>query len=217
MPYKTYIFCIRFFIAIITFGVFGQVNAQISLEKEFKLFSDSLVNAVNERDTAFIFNRVDPDVMNGLGDRSGKDRFKELWYDSYTHLRLEMIKALSLGGAFSEYGNRVYVPHHWVTFPDSLDAYYYAYPLTDFVKVYRNPVRADTAIAIIRQKWIKVFDWSEGDEIGQQGHTAWIGVITANQDSAYVMADEVRSPLDYRFWFEKKDNKWTLMGWAAGD
>ncbi len=183
----------------------------------FNAFSDSLVTAIERGNTDWVFSRVDSSVFNGFGYNSGIDTFKRLWSDPVVELDEELLVALHLGPAFTEDRDRVFVPFIWLKFPDSLDAYRYGYSLQDEVPVYSAPLAESKVVDTLRTDWVEVFSWFEGDIMDAAGNPLWVGVTTPAVDSGYVKESMLRSPIDYRFWFDKRDGRWNLAGWAAGD
>ena len=48
--------------------------------------------------------------------------------------------------------------------------------------------------------------------------TEKITIISETENKyGFVCEDFIRSPIDYRFAFKKRENKWLIAGWWAGD
>lgn len=202
---------------IIVNTAYSQKISDRQIPSDFELFADTLSEALQNRDTTYLFNRVDQEIMNGLSYNKGKVRFKELWRNAQVSLGKELITALHLGGAKSKYDFKIFVPHYWVTFPDSLDAFRYVIPLSDTVHLFQQKNENSPIITMLVQKWTEVIERESNYVDGDKNLIKWIRLKTANDKIGYVQKNKVRSVIDYRFWFEKKNNKWMLMGWAAGD
>lgn len=183
----------------------------------FNTFSDSLVIAIESGNTDWIFSRVDSSVFNGFGYNSGIETFKRLWNDPVERFGEELLEALQLGPAFTEDGNRLFVPFLWLAFPDTLDAYRYGYVLKEEVTIYAAPDSGSKVLGSLSPGWTEVENWFAGDTADAWGDPLWISVVVPGIGSGYVKSKQVRSPIDYRFWFEKVNSRWMLMGWAAGD
>lgn len=203
-------------IALINF--FALISSiSCAQDHSIKLFENKLINAIHTNDTTFIFNHVDENVFNGFGYNSGIKAFKRIWQEPYPNIGEEIIKALEIGTMTDKESNRVYAPCFWLTFPDSLDAFEYVYVLEDNVPAYTQP---DTNAAIsdsLSKGLMKVLSRKVSDEYKAFGGPVWLGLKSETGDTLMVQSRYLRSPVDYRFWFEKKAGQWLLTGWAAGD
>lgn len=186
-------------------------------DSSFNDFSDKLLKAVQEKDTTFIFSRVDQGVFNGFGGNGGKKEFKMMWREPYNPLSEELAKALKLGAAFDKRTERVFAPYLWLTFPDSLDAFRYVYVLEEGTPAYAVPDTSTPVVENLSKKVIRVLSRKVSDEYEEYSGPVWLGLESETGDTLMVQNGYLRSPIDYRFWFEKKNRKWYLMGWAAGD
>lgn len=196
----------------------GQGFNDIIYRKEgFAVFSESLIHAVEQADTAFIYSRVDTNVFNGFGYNRGKDTFKRVWRDPYQNLSGELKKVLALGATYDESTGSVYAPYHFSVFPDSLDAFSYAYVLSNKTPVYASPDTSKSPTNYIPKQLIKILEWGVTDQKDRYGNPIWTVVQLSSGTEGFIKSKNLRSPIDYRFWFRKVNSQWHLMGWAAGD
>lgn len=202
---------------IFLFPICGVAQGILYDDPSFTHFSDSLISAVQKNDTMFVFSRVSEDVSNGFGGNVGIKEFKQMWSGLNEPLRKEIVKALKLGAKCDEPSDRVFVPHYWLTFPDSLDAFRYVYVLKNGVPAYALPDTSAPIVETIDAGLIKIVSYDVSDKYAAAGNPVWAGLESSTGDTLMVLAEFLRSPLDYRFWFEKKEGRWMLMGWAAGD
>lgn len=187
-------------------------------DEHFKRFSDCLIKALQQDDSAYVFERVADDVFNGFGYNSGKEVFRRLWNDPHEPIGEELLNALKLGAAYDKEMQRIMVPWHFLAFPDSLDAFRWVYVLKDSTPVYAAPDTGAATTGRLEAGWIEVANWEPDTmDVGEYGAPRWIEVFLPSGGRGAVRRHRVRSPIDYRFWFERRNGRWLLMGWAAGD
>jgi len=205
---------------LITFNLSKAQNPTDQFSS-FQKFKEHLVTAVNNNDTLFIFNHLSSDVFNGFGSDNGKEIFRRLWKDPRTDLRKELQTALRLGtmkwNRTSADPLRYYAPAYFLTFPDSLDVFTHSYITQDSVNVYAKPDFNSDGFAITKNSIVKVLRRQVFDHPDMDTTTTWSKISTFGEKSGFVQRRYLRSPIDYRFWFERKNDKWYIMGWAAGD
>lgn len=183
----------------------------------YQQFSDTLIHAIRKSDTTFVFSRVHPDVMNGFGYNRGRAVFRRLWQDPHDQIRHELLQALLIGGSHEPTLERVFVPYYFLTFPDSLDAFRWAYITSNSTPVYTSPDGEQAAADSLGKSLVEVLSWDGTGQMLSDGTPMWAVIRLDDGRQVYVQSHYLRSPIDYRFWFEKKEGKWLLTGWAAGD
>ena len=182
-------------------------------DPSFLLFRTRLLQALQDRDQQFLLSILSPDVKSSFGGDDGISDFRSYWEldrpDSAVWITLQAV--LSLGGSF-EGGNHFVAPYTSSKFPDSLDAFEHGVILGDQVVARKRPEPTGEAVATLSFDIVSVVDWTP---VG--GEQDWIAVNLVGDGKAFVPRDQIRSPIDYRAFFEKKSDKWLLTIFVAGD
>lgn len=191
----------------------------------FVPFADSLMRAIRENDTSFVFAHTSEEVLNGFGYNQGIEAFRRIWSEPGEDMGEELAEALRLGVAPGNRGGDtdryIYAPSHFVHFPDTLDPYRYFWVLEDSLPVHREPAASAPVETTYTGELIRVEEWAVQSGSGEAGEAIWAQVsLTDGSGSSmegFVRDDQLRSPLATRFWFENVEGTWMLMGWAQGD
>jgi hypothetical protein len=176
-------------------------------------FRHRLLSAAENQDTLFVYSIVDPDVFNGFGGDSGIETFKNYWRQY--GLRENLIKALKLGGTLTEEGRRFSIPYIWDQFPKEVDPFENAVIIGSNVNVRTLPALKSNRIMQLSYDIVRVSDWSLTHDA--DSGLDWINIDLDDGRTGYVCDQYIRSPIAHRFFFEKREGKWILVTWAAGD
>lgn len=122
------------------------------------------------------------------------------------------MNVLTLGGSFQDASTFV-APYVFSKFPSHLDGYESGVIIQTNVRIRQNPTVKSPIIGSLSFDILTVLDWTpiEGDEQN------WIAVKTAMDQRGFVAERYIRSPIDYRAIFKKRDGKWVLTTLIAGD
>jgi hypothetical protein len=176
-------------------------------------FRDRLLSAAENQDTTFVYSIVDTNVFNGFGGDSGIEIFKIYWRQH--GLRKNLIKALKLGGTLTEADKRFSVPYIWDQFPEEVDPFQTAVIIGSNVNVRTLPKLNSDRIAQLSYDIVRVSSWSATHDAGSG--LDWIKIDLGDGRTGYICDKYIRSPIAHRFFFEKREGKWILVTWAAGD
>ena len=186
-------------------------------DPSFVTFKTQLQKAVKAKDDAFLLNTIDPQVHFSFGDDPGKKNFKKYFSleqkpkDSNVWKILE--DTLKLGFFLNPEGNFV-SPYLFENFPQDLDPTSYSVVSGTNVNVREAP---STNAKVLEKLSHSVVAMEYGEEIPKTGECNWQKVCLANGTTGYICDKYLRSPLDYRIFFEKKKHKWMITTFIVGD
>jgi len=171
-----------------------------------------LLEAVQQRDTAFIIGSLSLDIVNSFGGKGGIAEFKEQWKPEQPGSKLwpTLAAVLGLGGSFRN-EKTFAAPYTFSQFPDGMDAFEHGVIVGENVRV-RQKARADSpVVTLLSFDIVEVTDW------GSESREGWVRIKLASGEQGYIARPYVRSPLDYRVVFEKRQGKWLITTFVAGD
>ncbi len=184
----------------------------------FKSFRDTLMKAIEARDTKYVLSTLDPKIHLSFGGSAGIKDFKEMWKpdDPKSELWNELGTVLSLGGTFDTMeGRREFcAPYTFTLFPSDLDAFNYGAVIGENVRVRAQPNPSAPIIATLSYDIVRA-NFSNANESG--GKSGWVEVVTPAGKRGYVSEKFIRSPVDYRACFRKTRGKWLMTTFIAGD
>jgi len=193
----------------------GKTNAS------FKSFREKLIEAVRKRDVKYVVGILDPAILNSFGGNGGIKEFKEMWkIDSPTsELWDELLTVLTNGGSFfkEEENNLFCAPYSFKQFPEDLDAFEYQIIFDNNVNLRARPDLKSKNIALLSYNVVKIDYENSVAGKNKEGEYLWLKVETSGGKKGFVSAKFVRSPIDYCACFEKKNGKWKVTTFVAGD
>jgi hypothetical protein len=133
----------------------------------------------------------------------------------------ELLIVLTNGGTFvkdPEIKNKLFcAPYTFSVFPPDLD-------MVEYQVIFGNNVnlraRADTkadSIAKLSYNIVRVDYENSVKDPNKEDDYFWLKIETLGGKKGFVSADYVRSTLDYRGCFEKRNGKWKMTLFLAGD
>ena len=187
----------------------------------FAKFRQTLRAAVKRRDKDFVLSVLDPQIKNSFGGDGGIEEFKKMWKLDQPDSRLwgELETILSMGGSFGTVdGKRNFIaPYVTSMWPGDLDSFEYVAVTGKDVRVRANPGLKAPVVATLSYDIVKVSSQTVAElERQVDGHT-WRKIIAPGGKTGYVAEKFVRSPVDYRAYFERKNGRWVLAALIAGD
>ncbi len=187
-------------------------------DPSFRAFREKLIAAVNKRDQAYILTILDTEITNSFGGKGGIDEFKEVWQIDKPDSKFwpEMAAILKLGGKFEE--DTFCAPYVFGAFPDELDSNEYSAIISDNVSMREKPAANAKVIAKLSYDIVK-FDYEKSIKktSDNDAPVAWAWIETADGKAGYVPGESIRSALDYRACFVKKNGKWVMDSLLSGD
>ncbi len=221
------VFILSFAILLASINVSAQKERQVfpfdegKTDASFKSFREKLIEAVRKRDVKYVVGILDPAILNSFGGDGGIKEFKEMWkIDSPTsELWDELLIVLTNGGSFfkEDENNLFCAPYSFKQFPEDLDAFEYQLIFDNNVNLRVRPDLKAETVGQLSYNVVKVdYENSVADK-NKEGEYFWLNVETLGGKKGFVSAKFVRSSVDYRACFEKKNGKWKMTTFVAGD
>lgn len=190
-------------------------------DASFLAFRTKLIAAAKRRDAKYILGIVDPKISNTFGGDDGIRYFKRVWKleSPKSEFWNEFLTVITNGGNFSEEGgNKIFsAPYLFLSFPDDLDAFTYSAIFGNNVNLRTKPDMKAAIAARLSYNVVKVDFENSVEKSSRTGEYSWLKVETLGGTKGFVKAEFVRSPIDYRAGFEKKNGKWKMIYFIAGD
>jgi hypothetical protein len=185
-------------------------------DPSFKAFRDKLIEAAKNRDTKFVMSILDPDILNSFGGDGGVEQFKEKWKPDNPNSELwgVLLEVLSIGGSFDPRTKDFCAPYVFSNFPE-LDGFEHSAIIGEQVRVREQPSLTSPIIASLSYDIVDLPD-RPVNPIKMDG-ISWIAIKLSNGKTGFVSKQFIRSPIDYRACFSKKNGKWRMNTLVAGD
>ena len=179
-------------------------------DPDFFLFRARVQAALAAHDTAEIMRIVDPGILNSFGGNGGRDEFREHWRlgnPETSQLWGVLGFVLALGGRFLE-DSVFYAPYlfHGV----SGDGFEALAVLGSNVTLHAGPGSAFGVMDTL--SFEEVTKWREKSTTG-----AWEPIKTSKGKTGWAPQRHLRSPIDYRAGFVRRQGRWWLRALVAGD
>jgi hypothetical protein len=183
----------------------------------FFVFRARLFKAIQEKDTQFIYSILDDKIENYFGGGVGIASFKTTWHAERPNSKLwsELLNVLALGGRFDEKDHSFSAPYLFNGFPEDVDAFEHGAIIEDGVRVRKEPSTRGEVLVTLSFDIVEVPTWDRQKSTNDKRD--WLLVKLSDGQKGYVAAEYVRSPIDYRAIFEKKNGKWVMTAFIAGD
>ncbi len=199
------------------------INDSLS-DKDFSQFIKNFIKDVKDKNIESLKKSIAPDVRWTFGEDEGIKSFLKSWEldknPKNSEFWDEMGKVLSMGSAFyNEEKTSFAFPYLFVTFPSDYDPFQFAAVTGNKVNVRKSPSSKSTVIETLDYEIVKRSNPEEAivkEKIdGING--SWIKIITSTGKEGYIFSQFIHSPVEYRAIFEKRNNKWMLTVFIAGD
>lgn len=204
---------------LLVLGALSSAVAQTQLrpvdqavtQPDFFTFRAQLIAAIVRRDVEAVLSVVNTNVKNSFGGNDGIAEFKEMWAIDQPNSRLweALATVLALGGTFEKDGTFV-APYTFSRWPDGFDSYENVALVGSAVRVRAAPRMGSPALATMS---FAILPQVESKESTDQ----WVSVRLPDGKVGYVGKSFVRSPIDYRAIFEKREGRWQLIVFVSGD
>jgi hypothetical protein len=190
-------------------------------DASFLAFRTKLIAAAKRRDAKYIVSIVDRNILNSYGGDGGIEEFKKMWKITSPSSKFwtEFSAAINNGGTFSEEdGAKIFsAPYTFNGFPEDLDAFDYSAIFGNNVNLRAKPDLNSKTIAQLSYNIVKVDYPNSVKTRGREDEYSWLKIETLGGRKGFVKAEFVRSPIDYRAGFEKKNGSWKMIYFIAGD
>jgi hypothetical protein len=187
-------------------------------DPSFLTFRRKLLEAVRKRDRAFVRKILDHKIRVSFGEGGGKEEFARQWKlaSGTSPLWKTLFEVLSLGGTFSGQGkDRLFAaPYTYSAFPESLDAFQHFCVIAPNVPLRAKPGEQERVVARLNYDIVRQVAPPRSTKPTSSG---WVYVATAAGKRGYIARRYVRSPIDYRALFARRNGEWRMTALVAGD
>ena len=166
-------------------------------------------DAVELRDRTMLLDLVSDDIEVDFGGGAGKREFVQNWKLDTPGSRLwsELGKALALGCA--ESGDAFVSPSSVVQFDGKRDVFETLLAVVPGSAVRAEPSEDGAVVASLNWDLLTIRDVPAPD--------AWQGVKLDDGKIGFVRRDQVRSIVDMRAVFERREGRWLMTAFVGGD
>lgn len=195
-------------------------------DPSFLEFRNALKAAVSKRDKEYLISIADSAIRWSFGNGGGVKSFVEHWQlDTPTSAKANSFwslfsQVLEMGGAWSTQApGSFWAPYVYSSWPETgnYDPFEHAAITSKDIPVYKSNNAASTVIGRLSYDIVKVLDRGHLEEAKPHSSTTFVKVKSYNGIVGYVTKDHLWSPIDYRAGFMKKQGKWKLSAFIAGD
>jgi hypothetical protein len=179
-------------------------------DPDFFLFRARLQTALANHDTAEIMRVVDRGILNSFGGDGGREEFRQKWglaNPEKSQLWGALGFVLALGGRFLD-DTLFYAPYLFDGV--SGDAFETLVVLGSDIPVLAGP--GSTFRVIDTVSFEEVTKWRE-----KRTTSGWEPIRTTTGKTGWVLQHHLRSPIDYRAGFARRQGRWSLHALVAGD
>lgn len=191
-------------------------------DASFQKFRTNLISEVKRRNVRYLLSVVDPEIRISFGSEEGMKDFQKMWNPDRSNSELwgELLKILENGGEFNEYGGKqvFWAPYTFASFPFDVDPFETQIIFGNRVNLRSRPQTSSRVLTQLSYNIIKV-DYPNSVNAGNAEYPryTWLKIETLGGQKGYVSSEYVRSHLDYRAGFEKKNGQWKITAFIAGD
>lgn len=190
---------------------------EASRDPELFMFRGRLQEAVARHDLAAVLEAIDPDIRNSFGGEGGIDEFQKQWdlpggQSDFWH---QMGLALSLGGTFYD-ENTFAAPYLIKNFPEDLDAFEHLVLIGSDVRVRAEP-RLGSEVLTVLSFDILPYAREANEKMSEKQSGEWTAVLLRDGRIGYAASRYLRSAIDYRAIFGRKNGRWWLTAFVGGD
>lgn len=187
---------------------------ETEMNESFKLFKEKLITAIENKDSEFIINHLDENIFFSFGGESGIKEFNSYWDLENPNSLFwdEAKKILKLGGSFLT-NSESYLfsaPYVFANWNDDYDPYNNVAVIDSDVNLYESDDINSKVIDTLSYD-IVIYNFSSDFESDFRKIETYLG------KNGFVLAEKIRSPLDYRIGIEKIKEKWTITFFVSGD
>ena len=186
-------------------------------DSSLMLFRLRLIEALVERDTAFVYAHLAPEVKVSFGDTDGIESFKAIWQPGAPESPFwsTMAGIIGAGGiyeadpGYTDAEATFIAPYYFSAFPDEYDAFEYGVVVGERVNVRSAPSTEGEVLTRLSYAIVRLPGTGSSD--------GWVPIELADGTEGFMASRYVKSPLDYRAGFEKIDGRWRMFFFVAGD
>jgi hypothetical protein len=189
-----------------------------AVDASWSRFRARLIEALLRRDQKFVGDIVERNVRN-ISGIDGITEFRKLWElnSAESPLWSELPKLLFLGSATVKQGkgSEVCAPYVYYKWPNDAPNDANAAVTTREALLKARPSIDAPSLQTLSYDLVNVTDWEVADEM-KDGKQIWVG-LRMGTTTGYLPQEQVRSPIEYRACFVKRDGSWRLSGLEVGE
>ncbi|MDX1418659.1 MAG: SH3 domain-containing protein [Rubricoccaceae bacterium] len=187
-------------------------------DPSFVTFRGRLLEALAARDTAAVLSAFAADARLSFGDAPpGPEGVRSVWlsgprYDGH-RLWPTLARVVGMGSIRSREGVLT-APYTYDGPPEHLDAFTHGTIVGENVVVRAGPSTASEAIGTLTYVVVPVVEWGYSEDPAAR---LWHRVRLDDGREGYVAGEYLWSPVDFRAGFERRDGRWQIVFFVAGD
>lgn len=177
-------------------------------DPSFLAFKVKLLGALERKDIKSLLAAVDPKIRVSFGSSDGIAEFRRHWKldrPAQSQVWTELAAVLRLGVTRDE--SEFIAPYVFTKFPQTLDAYTHAVAIRPGVVMRKSPAAGSPKVAVLDYEIV---------QLPGQRRNGWVEVMS-DEKTGWVQERDIRSPLQYRAFFEKRNGQWKLTAFVKGD
>jgi hypothetical protein len=186
-------------------------------DPSFVKFRDELKAVIARKDAAALFTYIAPDIKIDFGGGHGALEFHKRWKPFNKDTKLW--KALSLvvdnGGGFTS-PDLFEAPYVSAAFPENVDVFEALVVTGRNVHLRAAPNRNAAILRRLDNDVLTIVK-SASHPQHEAGPNDWSEVKDAGGNRGFVHDANLRSPIDYRATFQKRNGAWLMHSFLAGD
>ena len=200
-------------LAALAAGAFGADGLppvdESASDPSFLAFKVRLLAALERKDVTALMAALDPKVRTSFGEGDGITTFRRHWRvdrPAQSKVWSELAAVLRLGATRDE--TEFIAPYVFTHFPKTLDAYSHAAVVQPGAVLRKSAAPKAAPVATLDYHIVQL--------VGQPVN-GWREVRTTDGATGWLPQRSLRSPLEYRAFFEKRNGQWKLTAFIAGD
>lgn len=186
--------------------------------ESFRQFRSGALAALARRDTAFLYGILAPEIRNTFGGDDGIAGFRRVWKmdDPNSDVWAALTRVLTMGGQ-QPTDSQFTAPYVYAFWPDTMDAFEHVAVTGDSVPVHEAPDPDSRLRGGAHYSILKFREWRGLPMSGVAADTTWARVVLPNADSGWIRGASVYSPVGWRAMFVRRNGRWLMLLFVAGD
>jgi hypothetical protein len=187
-------------------------------DASFRSFRDSALKALSRRDTSFLYSILTPDIKNSFGGDDSIAGFKRIWRMDVPSSGVwsALSRVLRMGGKLAA-DSTFTTPYVYAFWPDTVDAFDYVAVTASDAPFHAQPNSGSTVMGTLSHAILKLEEWRNLDESGVATDTTWAHLALPDGGTGWVKGVDVYSPIGWRAFFVKRNGRWLMQLFVAGD
>jgi hypothetical protein len=186
-------------------------------DRSFAAFRDSLLTALQRRDTTFLYAILAPEIKNSFGGDDSIAGFRRIWNmenPGSSQVWDALTRVLKLGGHMQ--GETFIAPYVFSAWPNDVDAFEHVAVTAANVPAYASPDPNAERVATLSHSILRLEQFPEPGD-GVPSSRSFARVRLPDGRSVWVSTAHLYSPVGWRAFFEKRAGRWVMTLFVAGD